>query len=249
METADPDIVRLLASYPRARPPLPEPFRVIHEREYQLSRQGTTVATRLSQLTEAWMHRRAAAAPASDLHEILELGAGSLNHVPYERVAAYDVVEPFAAAYAGSPNIAGVRRIYSSLDEVPEAMSYDRVVSVAVLEHLTGLPHIVARIGLLLREGGHFRSGIPSEGGLLWHAAINTTTGPAFYLRNRLPYRVLMRHEHVNKAREIIAVIRWFFDQVQVERFPTPFHHLSFYAAIDAAMARRQRCADFLAVR
>lgn len=36
------------------------------------------------------------------------------------------------------------------------------------------------------------------------------STGVGFWLRNKLPYGVLMRHEHVNDAEEIEAVVRYF---------------------------------------
>ena len=104
--------------------------------------------------------------------DLLEIGAGNLNHVPYlPEDCSYDVVEPFQELWRDSAHRSRVRHVYSDVREIPPGAHYDCIFSVAVLEHLTDLPFILARSGLLLREGGTFRAGFPSEGGLRgdWH--------------------------------------------------------------------------------
>ena len=56
-----------------------------------------------------------------------------------------------------------------------------------------------------------------------------------------------MRHEHLSRAPEIVALVRHFFADVTVRRFPTPFHHVSFYACLEARRPRRARCEAHLA--
>jgi hypothetical protein len=51
-----------------------------------------------------------------------------------------------------------------------------------------------------------------------------------------------MRHEHVNAAPEIIAVVRHLFRDVRVSRFPLPWHHFSFYAYLEARDPVLERC-------
>ena len=81
------------------------------------------------------MHRQVATNCAGK-HSILELGAGTLNHVPYEhRAEIYDVVEPFQELFANSPNRSLVREIYSNIEAVPKSNTYDRVLSIAVLDN------------------------------------------------------------------------------------------------------------------
>ena len=241
------DIDTILARYPKARPPLPAAFQRVYESEYLLNRRGDSFITRLSSSLEAWMHRRVAAASPAD---VLELGAGTLNQLPYEAAQpAYDVVEPFAALYAGSTETAKVRTFYADISQIPPGQHYGRVISVAVLEHLDDLPAIVARSAELLDADGVFQAGIPSEGGALWRLAWRSTTGVAYWLRNRLDYGVLMRHEHLNTAAEIEAVVRHFFDDVRVSRFPTPALPLSFYSYLEARGPRRDRAATYLARR
>jgi hypothetical protein len=214
-------------------------------KEYLLNRGGGTLANRLALRAESWMHRMIAqrALPGA----VLEIGGGTLNHLPYEpEVADYDVVEPFEALYSESANRPRVRRIFPNIEEVPKESRYDRIVSIAALEHLEDLPKIIARSALLLSEGGIAQHSIPSEGGMLWGVSWRLTTGLAYRLRNGLSYGVAMRHEHINDAPEIIAVLAWFFERVEIRRYPVPFHHVSLYTYVEATHPRCDRCREYL---
>jgi len=242
--TSSSDIDAILARYPKARPPLPPAYAAVYEREYKLNREGGSFVTKISRALESWMHRRVAAGPEGD---VLEIGAGTLNQLHYEPVnAGYDVVEPFEALYYGSLDLARVRSIYADISEIPPDRRYRRITSVAVLEHLDDLPSIVARSGQLLGSDGVFQAGIPSEGGLAWTLAWKTTTGIAYWLRNRLDYGVLMAHEHLNTAAEIEAVVGHFFGDVRIARYPLPARQLSFYTYLEARAPLFERIAWFL---
>jgi hypothetical protein len=174
---------------------------------------------------------------------VLELGAGNLNHMPYLLATdAYDIVEPFKALWECSPRLSEIRQIYSDIREIPGGTIYDCILSVAVLEHLEDLPLTLARTGLLLGKGGTFRAGFPSEGGFLWGLGWRLTTAVAYRVQRGLDYSAIMRHEHLNSADEILTLLKYFFDHVEVSRFPLPFHHLSFYVAIHAANPLVERC-------
>jgi SAM-dependent methyltransferase len=240
-------IEALLASYPRSRPPLSASQEAHYEEHYRRNRSGATGLFRLTAAIESWMHRTIAASPTGAT--ILELGAGNLNHVPYEqRVLSYDAVEPMRALWKDSPYLPNIRRIYEDIALMEPERSYDRIISIAVLEHLTALPMVIARSGLLLGPGGRFQAGIPSEGGFLWGMAWRATTGVAYWLRHRENYGTLMRHEHVSTAREIEAVLGYFFEVVTVRRFPFSSRHLSFYTYLEAATPRIDRCSAFSAM-
>jgi len=230
---------RLLRTYPRTRPPLSPAHQASYVEHYRANRAGQGIS-RIVMRLEAWMHREVGRTTAET---ILEIGAGNLNHVPYHPAArVYDVVEPFRELWEDSPHRPGVRSIFGDIAEVPEQAAYDLVLSIAVLEHLTDLPAVIARSALLLREGGRLRAAFPSEGGLLWGLAWRTTTGLAYRLKRGLDYGDIMRHEHVNSAPEILEILGYFFAQVEVTRFPPPWHHSSFYTAASAALPRLDRC-------
>lgn len=186
------------------------------------------------------MHKRVASTQAAP---ILELGAGTLNHLRYEpRDAAYDVVEPFHSLYRGRPQVNAVRSFFDSVHSIPLERKYARVISIAVLEHMENLPLDVAKSALLLSEDGVFQAGIPSEGGLLWWLGWRSTTSISYYLRTKLDYGVVMRHEHVNTADDIVAIIKHLFSDVKISRFPLPWHHTSFYAYLEARHPKLDTC-------
>ena len=222
----------LLRRFPKSRPPLPEAQRLRYVSEYRRNRQGRSGVVRLVARLEAWMHRAIAEVPGQ---RVLELGAGTLNHLPFEpRAERYDVIEPFHELWEDSPERAQVSRFYNDIRDVPAEERYDRIISVAVLEHLTELPDVVVNCIDHLAEGGVFAAGIPSEGGLAWYAAWRFGTGTAYRLRTGLSYAPLMRHEHVNQAREIESVLRHFFHTVEWRRFPVPVFQASLYTVLKA---------------
>lgn len=234
----------LLKSYPRERPPLSPAHAEVYAEQYKINREGATAMDGAAQKLEEWMHRRVADYPGGP---VLELGAGTLNHLRFETTdAAYDIVEPFKLLYEGKPTASRVRHFYDTSADVPPTARYRRILSIAVLEHLPELPVDVARSALLLAEDGVFQAGIPSEGGLLWWAGWRFATGLAYWRRTGLDYGVVMRHEHVNDAKDIIAVVRHFFEDVTLKRFPTPFHQLSFYTYLEARRPRIDVARAFL---
>lgn len=232
-----PRLEARLARFPKTRPPLPPKIAEIYARQYAENRAGETTAASLSQRLEQWMHRQVAA-DASPAKTTLELGAGNLNQLPFEpEGGAYDVVEPFAELFEGSPRLARVRTVYADVAEVPADNRYDRITSVACLEHICDLPVALARSARLLAPGGSFRAAIPSEGGFLWKLGWSMTTGLEFRLRHGEDYGLLMAHEHVNDAAEIEALCRALFARVSVKSFGLG-RQLSLYRFIEAAEPR-----------
>ena len=241
----DTSIDELLKTYPRSRPLLSSAHETIYVEEYKLNRGGQGLLYNTTQRLESWLHRMVARQAGNGT--ILELGAGSLNHVPYEAPdVLYDCVEPFLALYENSPHQSRIRNLYQDINDVSENARYDRILSIAVLEHLENLPSIVARSGLLLNDNGVFQGSIPTESGLLWGLSWRLTTGVAYRLRTGLDYATVMRHEHINNAREITAVLEYFFSKVKVWRFPTPLFHVSFYTYLEAISPRHDRCIRYL---
>jgi SAM-dependent methyltransferase len=234
----------LLSTYPRSRPELPSGQRATYIEHYRANREAKRGLARIVGELESWMHRRVAQGITGGT--LLEIGAGNLNHVPYLPAASVcDAVEPFQELWEDSPYRGRIRDIYSRLEQVPQTARYDCIFSVAVLEHLTDFPSVLARAGLLLRDGGTFRAGFPTEGGLLWGLAWRLTTGIEYRLRRGLDYGAIMRHEHLNTAEEIIMLLGHFYERVEISRFPLPLHHLSFYTLVIAYQPRLDRCRSF----
>lgn len=218
--------------FPKKRPPLPAEIQEIYAKHYRLNRDGKSSATSVAQRMERWLHFRVADDVAGLRHtnkRTLELGAGTLNQLVFEPESeVYDVVEPFTALFQDSVYRPRISNFYTDISEVPSRNSYDRITSIAVLEHVCDLPMVVSRCVSLLADGGVFRASIPSEGTILWKLGWMLTTGVEFRLKYGLDYGQLMRHEHVNTADEIEMVLRHYFSSVQCRVFGLS-KRLSFY--------------------
>ena len=111
---------------------------------------------------------------------------------------------------------------------VPDNQRYDRITSIASFEHICNLPEVIAKSGLLLKPGGVLRTSIPSEGTCLWSLSWKLTTGIEFRIKYGLDYGILIKHEHVNSAREIEELLCYFFKNTKCIVFGLS-KKLSFY--------------------
>ena len=69
------------------------------------------------------MHKRVAEDLRRVNHSTLEIGAGTLNHLAYERDSGpYDIVEPFRELYEASPNIRRIRNVYTDVSGIQTAL-------------------------------------------------------------------------------------------------------------------------------
>ncbi|MCW7472046.1 hypothetical protein CH354_16065 [Leptospira levettii] len=234
-----------LKNFPKKRIKLPDQYMEIYEKEYIINRTGSSIFNKIALYLESWMHRKVASC-TENVSDVLELGAGSLNHLKYEsRFKHYDVIEPFKELLNESKQSKTVRSIFSDISEVDKKQKYDKILSVAVLEHLLDLPKQVFHSCIRLAKGGTFVAGIPSEGALLWYLAYKYGTGTGFKIRTGLDYELFMKYEHVNNAHEIESVVRYFFRNVVVYRFPFPFFHFSLYSVIVAKEVNEESLAEY----
>lgn len=236
----------ILSRFPKKRLPLPPAYAAIYEEHYFINRKGKSATAKLSQGMEVWLHRQVAGDLDASKGPIatLELGAGTLNQLAYEPLCGpYDIVEPFAKLYEGSKQLERVRDVFADISEVRDR-TYDRITSVAVFEHITDLPSVVARAATMLKQGGSLRAAIPNEGTVLWWLG-TCLTGLAFRRRYGLSYARLMEFEHVNTADDIGEVLGYFFDDVKC-RVRGLSATLAFYRFYEATSPRMQVARQFL---
>lgn len=237
----------ILSRFPKKRLPLPVPYAEIYEEHYLINRNGRSATTKLSQGMEEWLHRQVASdlVKPDRLLSTLELGAGTLNQLAYEpECGPYDIVEPFAKLYEGSGKLRRVRDVFADISEIRDR-TYDRITSVAVFEHITDLPVMVARAATMLNPDGSLRAAIPNEGTVLWWLG-TCITGLAFRKRYGLSYARLMEFEHVNTADEIGAVLEFFFASVKCTVRGLS-KGLAFYRFYEATCPRVETAQQFLA--
>lgn len=239
----------MFEEFPKKRKELPEEFKKIYLSHYQKNRSGATLATFFSKRMERWMHKKAAADVQSNTQSItLEIGAGTLNHLSYEKCAAYDIVEPFKELYVNSPEISKVRKVYNDIEEINPESKYDRIVSIAMFEHVLDLPKIVAKTSLLLNEKGTLRVAIPNEGSFLWKLGWKLTTGIEYKLKYGLDYGILMQYEHINSANEIESVLNYFYKSVKCKYFGLS-KSFSFYRFYECSEADLEKAENYTQAR
>ena len=210
----------MFENYPKIRPILPEDFQRIYNEHYKNNRDGETTGASLAQKMESWMHKKVAKDVKKESDKsTLEIGAGTLNQLKYEKTEQYDIIEPFTELYANSPYLKRIRNIYRDIDEIELSVKYDRITSIATFEHILDLPKVVAKSAQLLKENGVLRVAIPNEGTILWKLGWKFTTGLEFKRKYGLDYEVLMKHEHVNTADEIEKILNYFFKKCQCSCF------------------------------
>ncbi len=237
----------ILDKFPKKRAELPAEYKEIYELHYRRNRGGETKVTFFSIRLEQWLHKIVSA----DLGKIpgdcetLEIGAGNLNHLPFEKkIISYDIIEPFSALYTTSPLLKRVRCIYKTIDEIPQEKKYDRIISIATFEHLLDLPKITAKAAMLLKKNGSLRISIPNEGTILWKLG-TLITGCEFKWLYGLDYQVLMRYEHVNTAQEIEEVLKYFFEKVESNFFGIS-KSLAFYRFFKCSEPRMDIVQNFI---
>lgn len=236
----------ILSAFPKTRIDLPAEYKEIYEKHYLANRNGQYKTTSLSQHLESWMHRQVAADLKPGIEaSTLEIGAGTLNQLPYEPVCGpYDFVEPFHALWETAPGRERTRNAFDDISEAKDCGPYDRITSVAVFEHITDLPTLVAQTALLLKSVGTLRVAIPNEGTPLWKLGTKVT-GHEFEKRYNLKYDVLMRYEHVNTAEDIEGVLDVFFEQSKCKIFGLS-KNLGLYRFYECSAPRKDVAKEFL---
>lgn len=207
------EIRNLLKTYPRKRGRLPEEYQKIYTQHYTENRTGKTKISNLSRKMEYWLHKKVAKSAGCN-KKTLEIGAGTLNQLDFERSDIYDIVEPYQELYEHSPNLKFVRNIYADISEI-KGETYDRIISVACFEHVENLPEMIRYSIRLLKEDGKLCVSIPNEGRFLWKFAYTVTTGREFKKRFGLEYETLMRYEHINTADEAESLLKYYFEDVK----------------------------------
>jgi SAM-dependent methyltransferase len=210
--------MNLFEQFPKKRTELPEEYRTIYERHYMENRNGKTKMSSLSQLMENWLHK--SVSRSSDKNKkTLEIGAGTLNQLKWEKAEVYDIIEPFISLYENSPEINRINKFYNDIADIDISEKYDRIISCACFEHILNLPEVIAKTCFLLNRGGALCISIPNEGRFLWKIAYKFTTGIEFKKRYNLNYDIIMKFEHVNTADEIENLLKYFYKKISLKLF------------------------------
>lgn len=229
--------LKLIKKYPKKRPPLNKKLKKIFDFEYKKNRTNF-----LSQLSESWLHF-SIKGRKEKFNNSLEIGAGTLNHLPYEKIKnkKYDIIEPKKFLYKNNSNKILINKFYNNLNIVPNN-KYDRIISCAVLEHLEDLPKYLYLSAKKLKKNGYQSHSIPCEGYPVWDIAWYLISGISFKMRTGQNFKDIQKHEHINNYDEILSLIIFFYKKVEI-RFSYPgffVPSLSLYANITFSKPKKK---------
>ena len=150
----------------------------------------------------------------------LEIGAGTGTHLQFEPDGDYVALEASGRLAAQIPQRNGLSVVVADCEQrLPwDNSSFDRVLAIHVLEHLYNLPAALAEIARVLRPDGVFCVVIPCEGGRLYSLGRRFTTKRIFEKRYKTPYEWMIKQDHCNTAREVLAELDRHF-RVRTRRF------------------------------
>ena len=241
------DYLKLLfKTYPKKRPILSKKLKKIFKKEYKSNRDNQFVS-----IFESWLHKSITKKNKNKSCKTLELGAGTLNHIPYENddpKHLYDIIEPKQYLFKKNKLKKRVNKVYKNYIKVPDKF-YDRIISIATLEHMTNLPEFLATSAFKLKGVKSFHShSIPCEGYFAWNLANRVLSGLIFKIKTGCNYDELMNHEHVNNYDEIIKTIRFFYKNVKIKlSYPLYFSpHFSFYSNIYFSRPNYSNCKKYI---
>ena len=180
-------------------------------------------------MSERWLH--VSMDDRNKNKRTLELGAGTLNHLRFEsNDKQYDIIEPRKFLFKNSKYKKRINKSFKSINNVKNKY-YDRIISCAVLEHLTDLPEYLYISSLKMKKNGYQQHSIPCEGYPTWNLTWFLFSGVLFKIKYGYSFKIIQEYEHVNNFDEIISLIAFFYKDVKI-RYSYPLYnkYLSFYA-------------------
>lgn len=165
----------------------------------------------------------------SGFKNTLEIGAGSGEHMNYERLTE-EQTKNYVAVDIRENMIAELQRkfpaIQSIVGDCQERMDFedghfDRILAIHVLEHLPNLPKAVAEMYRLCdKEKGVLSIVIPCEGSMAYTLARRISAQRIFEKRYKQPYKWFIEREHINLPNEIFAEVMEYFEVTSSTFFP-----------------------------
>lgn len=182
-------------------------------------------------IVDEFNHRYPVKAAPAAFVRTLEIGAGTGEHLAYERLTkeqeenytAVDIRENMISALRS--RFPHIRAIVGDCQERLEFEDgyFDRILAIHVLEHLPNLPKAVKEMHRLCdKKRGVLSIVIPCEGGVAYTLARKISAQRIFEKRYKQSYRWLIEREHINLPDEIFEELLPYFNQVATNFFPIP---------------------------
>lgn len=161
----------------------------------------------------------------------LEIGAGTGEHLKYERLDTEQKANYFAVDIRENM----ISELHSQFPEISAVVGdcqkrmdfedsyFDRILAIHVLEHLPNLPAAVREMHRLCdKNRGVLSIVIPCEGSLAYSIARKISAQRIFEARYKQSYRWFIEREHINLPNEIFEELSPFFSLTSSTYFPIP---------------------------
>lgn len=177
----------------------------------------------------------------------LEIGAGLGEHLSYEYLENQEYYCLELRENMGQeiktryPNIKLViEDCQKQLDF--ESSFFDRILAIHVLEHLPNLPAALREMHRLVKPEGTFSVVIPCDPGLAYHIGRKLSAERIFKKEYNMPYKPIIRREHINSPAEIISSLNEHFTIQKKEFFPlkVPSIHLNLCLGLHLSPKKKQ---------
>jgi len=164
--------------------------------------------------------------PDTLLPKVLEVGAGTLAHLPFVRhrfhkYIASDADQLVLDSVKDAQLPEGVELLRLDGNSLPfEDNSFDRLIATHVLEHVPS-PHLALQEWVrVLKPGGVLSLILPCDPGFAWR--LGRHLGPRKQAeRAGLPYDYYMAREHINSIFNLHQILSFHFPKRQVTWWPT----------------------------
>lgn len=216
-----------MSKWPKKLPPLTEEQQRISD---DFMKHWLEVLPKRFSMIERFNQGYPVKASPKDFRTTLEIGAGSGEHLLYEKLTPEQQKNYYALDFRDNM----CRQIQERFRDVHVVAadcqhqlpfpdnSFDRVLAIHVLEHLPDLPSAIREARRVCKDNGTFIVVIPCEGGLLYSLARRISAQRIFERRYKQSYRWFIEHEHVNRPEEIIEELSACFTIEHSSSFPLP---------------------------
>ena len=157
---------------------------------------------------------------------VLEVGAGTGRHLQYvkhrfDRYVMTDISENLLKlARDRYHDCSGLQFEVADATKLPYPdASFDRLISIYNLEHLPNPHSVLKEWRRVIKPGGTLSIAIPLDGGVAWRLGRFLTTRRTF-AREGLDLDYIIAREHINPSYNLIALIRYYFEQRKEVWYP-----------------------------
>jgi len=182
-------------------------------------------------IIDEFNHRYVVKNAPKNFRKTLEIGAGTGEHLKYERLTQSQKDNYFAVDIRSNMinefkiQNPGIHAIVADCQEKMDfdSESFDRILAIHVLEHLPNLPAAIREIHrLCCKDNGILSIVIPCEGSIAYSIARKLSAQRIFEARYKQPYKWFIEREHINLPNEIFEELLNHFELIDSTYFPIP---------------------------